>query len=672
MVLGMLLAVPAVAFAADEILTDGDLVTAGDNLTRNLGTLDPGETFTADPTATPPVPASDVKFYLDCNGNSHLNSGETADLNVTATSKKDANGNTITGGSVAATSLSNFSGPTSWPADGSGGSACNTFANAEIGTSNVTIVAPKKAGSYTYTVTYSLNRDSGTASNELDIASAQDPSNTDSVTATFTFSVDNAAPVINSFQVSNTDDGTSATEGQTKTYTVSATDANEDSLTYDLVKDSGTANVTINPVTGSPGSFTVQFDTPGSLVLKASASDGTATTTQNKTVTVAAANQAPTVPGAPTASSNPNKGVFNLNWTASDDDGKPDPPAAVTYTLQHKDSNDANFSNVATSISGSSYSFTATSPEVEGTWTYQVKASDGSLESAFSSASSAIKVDKGAPSQPNANFSKPAEDTVGGWYKDSVTVSYNGSTDPALLDTSAGSGVASYTAAQLFNTSGTHNFSGTATDGAGNESVARTGQVKVDTNNPTFGACPTAGPFLYGSGSQSVGPISASDTGESGVSANSTLSGSVDTSTVGTKQVTFTALDNVGHSDTKQCSYKVLYDYSGVLQPINAGGDSIFKAGSTIPVKFELLNGSAGITDAMISLKYVKISNGIAGDETEAVTNVAATTGSLFRSSNGQYIYNWSTKGVSEGTYELRFVLPDGTVQGTATISLKR
>jgi phosphodiesterase/alkaline phosphatase D-like protein len=88
---------------------------------------------------------------------------------------------------------------------------------------------------------------------------------------------------------------TTATEGDTKNYTVSATDANGDSLTYGLLKDSGTAEVQITDIGG--GSFDVTFLTPGSVDLKASASDGTATSfSQVKNVLVASANTAPLAP----------------------------------------------------------------------------------------------------------------------------------------------------------------------------------------------------------------------------------------------------------------------------------------------------------------------------------------------------------------------------------------
>jgi hypothetical protein len=407
----------------------------------------------------------------------------------------------------------------------------------------------------------------------------------------------------------------------------------------------GSANFSVTvPASGATGTdannATVQLNTTGSGTYDVT-TDGTFT------VNVAAANTAPTVPGVPTASSNPNKGVFNLDWVASDDDDKPDPPAAVTYTLQHKDSDDANFSNVATSISGNSYSFTAASPEAEGTWTYQVKASDGSLESAFSSASSAIKVDKSAPSAPVATTT-PGSPVFDGWFKDTVKVSYSGSTDPALLDTSAGSGVASYNPAdESFSASGTHDYSGTATDNAGNVSAATTGQVKVDTNNPTFGPCPTAGPFLVNNGTQSVGTISAFDADESGVNnANSTLSGTVNTGTLGPQQVTFMAKDNVGHEATTQCSYNVIaHNFIGFSSPVdNAPVLNTVKAGQGIPLKWRLMDASG---NPVTNLQSVEVkASGIScalGTSADQVEEVASGSSGLQNLGDGYYQFNWKS-----------------------------
>ena len=54
----------------------------------------------------------------------------------------------------------------------------------------------------------------------------------------------------------------------------------------------------------------------------------------------------------------------------------------------------------------------------------------------------------------------------------------------------------------------------------------------------------------------------------------------------------------------------------------------------------------------------------------EATSNVAATTGNLFRYDGGQYIYNWSTKGLTPGTYSVKIDLGDGAPHAV-TISLK-
>jgi hypothetical protein len=52
-------------------------------------------------------------------------------------------------------------------------------------------------------------------------------------------------------------------------------------------------------------------------------------------------------------------------------------------------------------------------------------------------------------------------------------------------------------------------------------------------------------------------------------------------------------------------------------------------------------------------------------------TTAAPTTGDLFRyDGTSQYIYNWGTKGLTAGTYQLRIDLGDG-VSRTVNISLK-
>lgn len=112
------------------------------------------------------------------------------------------------------------------------------------------------------------------------------------------------------------------------------------------------------------------------------------------------------------------------------------------------------------------------------------------------------------------------------------------------------------------------------------------------------------------------------------------------------------------------------YTWSGFLAPVNADGSSVFKLGRTIPVKFALTGASAGITNAAARLYVAKISDNVVGTEVEADSTAAATAGNLFRYSDGQYIFNMSTDGLTAGTYQLRVDTGDGVLR-VVNVSLK-
>jgi len=62
----------------------------------------------------------------------------------------------------------------------------------------------------------------------------------------------------------------------------------------------------------------------------------------------------------------------------------------------------------------------------------------------------------------------------------------------------------------------------------------------------------------------------------------------------------------------------------------------------------------------------------VVGVEQPATSTSAATAGNLFRydATAGQYIFNWNTKGLSAGTYQLRIDLGDG-VNRVVNVSLR-
>ncbi len=114
--------------------------------------------------------------------------------------------------------------------------------------------------------------------------------------------------------------------------------------------------------------------------------------------------------------------------------------------------------------------------------------------------------------------------------------------------------------------------------------------------------------------------------------------------------------------DYKPGILTVTYHWYGFLQPLKTTGKkSVFKLGSTIPVKFKIDGDVPKKTVANIS--FSKIANAsLEAAVNEAVSTSAATTGTLFRYSaaDDQYIYNLSTKNLTAGEYTIKAVLDDG------------
>jgi hypothetical protein len=140
---------------------------------------------------------------------------------------------------------------------------------------------------------------------------------------------------------------------------------------------------------------------------------------------------------------------------------------------------------------------------------------------------------------------------------------------------------------------------------------------------------------------------------------------------LGSTTVTCTATDAAGNTGSKSFTVTVTAAWSNVLQPINADGSSVFKLGSTVPVKFQLTGASAGIGNLVAHLYLQRIGEAGAG-ELEAISTSSATTGNLFRydATAGQYIFNLGTKTLKAGAYELRIDLGDGVIR-TVKITLR-
>ncbi len=141
---------------------------------------------------------------------------------------------------------------------------------------------------------------------------------------------------------------------------------------------------------------------------------------------------------------------------------------------------------------------------------------------------------------------------------------------------------------------------------------------------------------------------------------------------VGVTLVTCSAHDAAGNTGSASFSVTVSYTWGGIRQPINADGSSIFKLGSTVPVKFNLTGGSSLASGVFAELYLAKVTSGVVGTEVEAVSTSGADSGNDFRyDGNGEYHYNLSTKNLSAGTWQLDINLHDGVTR-TVVISLRK
>jgi hypothetical protein len=155
-----------------------------------------------------------------------------------------------------------------------------------------------------------------------------------------------------------------------------------------------------------------------------------------------------------------------------------------------------------------------------------------------------------------------------------------------------------------------------------------------------------------------------------------TTSGTVNTASVGTYTVTYTATDNSGNTATASRTANVIYAPAGsmcldapgheILQPINKDGNSVFKKGSTVPAKFRVCdaNGnSIGTTGVVSSFKLIqKILGTVINTVNEDVISTTPDMAFRWDSTAQQWIFNINTKNLlASYTYTYRISLNDGT-----------
>lgn len=261
-----------------------------------------------------------------------------------------------------------------------------------------------------------------------------------------------------------------------------------------------------------------------------------------------------------------------------------------------------------------------------------------------------VKLDKTAPTITAAITSGQLGSN--GWYTGPVTVTFT------CAD--ALSGVATCPDPRILTANGLNTASGAATDNAGNTASAVLADIRIDQEKPTLtaaGVNVAGGTYVLGSApaatctaTDSVSGLASCAVSVTGGTANG----------VGTFNYTATATDNAGNRTVVTGTYTVTYRFDGFLQPINdtahqvGVSTSIFKAGSTVPVKFQLKDANGKVVQAAAAPTWITPAKGSATSAPVDETSYPATAdiGGAYRydAIAQQYIYNWKT-GNSGGNY---------------------
>ena len=223
---------------------------------------------------------------------------------------------------------------------------------------------------------------------------------------------------------------------------------------------------------------------------------------------------------------------------------------------------------------------------------------------------------------------------------------------------------------------GANSATGTAVDNAGNKGTTTVSGINVDTVAPVVSIGGVKDGAEYVIGAVPTPTASATDaTSGLAAAATGTLSGGT-ANGVGSFTYTATATDKAGNTQTMTGSYAVRYRFDGFLQPINDTGHvttcgtscvvSVFKGGSTVPVKFQLKDAAGNIIQANAAPVWLGPAKGNATtapiDEATFADPIDTTSTFRWDATDQQYHFNWGTPKTGAGFYwKIGVDLDDGS-----------
>lgn len=273
-----------------------------------------------------------------------------------------------------------------------------------------------------------------------------------------------------------------------------------------------------------------------------------------------------------------------------------------------------------------------------------------------------VLIDRTPPSIAGA---ATTEQNGAGWYAGPVRVHFTCQDQPGL------SGIRSCEPDATLSAQGVNTVTGKAFDNAGNTAAATVDGIRIDTVAPAVSVGGVTDGAVYELGAAPTPTCSATD-GTSGLAGP--CSGERTGGTpggVGTFIYTATASDKAGNTGVATATYSVRYAMADTvfLEPVAATGHqgtsstAVFKAGQTIPMKFQLRNAAGELVEAGSAPRWITPQRTGA---TGAAVNADALTdgvssGDTYTLQGKEYQYNWKTDKAQAGsTWRVGVGLDDG------------
>ena len=457
----------------------------------------------------------------------------------------------------------------------------------------------------------------GTATISLSLTSNNSGGTFDLAPATFTVNVASAANTAPSVIVAGVEDGASYDKGSVPAATCQVTDAEDGNSSF---------AATLSAITGPNAA-----DGIGSQTASCSYTDGGGlTATANATYNIID-------PSPPTieytlspASPNGSNGWYNTNVTLTWNVSDPESPNSLQTTGCVNQ-------NITADQTATTYECSATS----------AGGSTGPIS---------VEIKRDA-TDPTIDATRSPLANANGWNNTDVTVSFTCSDATSLI--------ASCGPDQTLSSEGAgQSATGNATDNAGNTASATANDINIDKTAPNVSLVggPANGVSYY-YGTVPVAPTCSANDPLSGLDGSCTVSGY--SSAVGTHTVTATAKDMAGNTNTASATYTVLaWTLTGVYQPVDMNGVyNKVKAGSTVPLKFEVFAGPTELTTTAAVQKFSALQTTCDADAATSDMEIANTGGTSLRydTTGGQFIQNWQTPKSPGSCYRVTVFTADGS-----------